>query len=90
MSKMLNRYYNTTDSPVVVDSEGHSLDGRGHVDCEPTPELVHGVEVGFLIDQGPVEENAGSGDPAKPPHPDTPEHPEHPAKEKATNKKQEK
>lgn len=57
MEQKMKRYYNTTDSPVVVDSEGRTLGGREHGDYEPTPELTHGVDYGFLIDQGEVEEN---------------------------------
>jgi hypothetical protein len=57
MSDKLNRYYNTTDGPVVVDSRGRTIGGREHAELEETPAVRHAVEHGLLLEQGGDEED---------------------------------
>lgn len=43
-------YYNTTDTPVVIDGEGRIVGGGEWVHIKPNPEVERALELGSLIE----------------------------------------
>ena len=55
---VLHRFYNTTDSPVLMDDDGHTLGGFEHGPFDPMAEpTMKALAEGRLIDKGPVKED---------------------------------
>lgn len=44
------RYTNTTDSSVVIDEEGHTLDGGASDELKVTKQVRHAVDLGLLVE----------------------------------------
>lgn len=43
------QYANTTDHSVLVDDEGHTIDGHTRMDLKDTPQVKMAVEQGLLV-----------------------------------------
>lgn len=60
----MSKFFNTTDSSVVVDDDGHVVDGLGWHDGKETDQVKHLVEQGFMVpvEEAPASESGDTGE----------------------------
>lgn len=55
-----NVYYNTTDSGIVIDDEGHSVGGGDRIETEETDQISAALDAGTLIEvEEPEQDDSG-------------------------------
>lgn len=62
----MSTYFNTTDSPVVIDGEGRILGGKERADLTDSSYVSSAVEAGILIPVDEPEDKQAEAAPEKP------------------------